>query len=139
MNNKGFTLVELLAAIVILVILVVVASTSVVSSVKRANDNLDKVVLKNLEDAAMAYGAEIFIPDKCAITSVATSTSVTLPSGCTRNLVTVQNLIDQQFFIDNEGACKNSLTKSILIYKYYDSSYKYYDTKVFIPDGVCVK
>jgi len=65
MNNKGFTLVELLAAIVILALLGFIASTSVTQVVKNSKSDLYNTQLESIKIAAEAWGKENIdkIPD----------------------------------------------------------------------------
>ncbi len=55
MNNKGFTLVELLAVIIILSILVVLAGTSVGSVVKDSKNDLYQAQISSIKEAARAW------------------------------------------------------------------------------------
>ena len=58
MNNKGFTLVELLGVIVIISLLTLVASVSVVKLVKDSKNELNKIQKKAIISAAKAWGAD---------------------------------------------------------------------------------
>jgi prepilin-type N-terminal cleavage/methylation domain-containing protein len=58
MNNKGFTLVELLAVIIILSLLVVLASTSVSKIVKDSKNDLYDTQIELIKSAAEAWGAD---------------------------------------------------------------------------------
>lgn len=58
MNNKGFTLVELLAVIIILSLLALLASTSVSKIVKDSKTDLYDTQIKLIQSAAEAWGAD---------------------------------------------------------------------------------
>ena len=58
MNNKGFTLVELLAAIIILSLLALLASTSVTNVVKNSKSDLYNSQMTLIKSAAELWGAD---------------------------------------------------------------------------------
>ena len=58
MNNKGFTLVELLAVIVILALLALLTTTSVTKLVKDAKADLSDTQIKLIKKSAQMWGAE---------------------------------------------------------------------------------
>lgn len=61
MNNKGFTLVELLAVIVILALLALLTSTSVTKLVKDSKDDLYDAQINLIKAAAESWGADNLI------------------------------------------------------------------------------
>ena len=55
LNNRGFTLVELLAVIVILITIMSIAIPTISSSLERSKDKQNKAKIKNIEAAAELY------------------------------------------------------------------------------------
>lgn len=55
MDKKGFTLIEILAAITIIAILGVVASASVMVMMNKQKENIAKMAENNISDAAVSY------------------------------------------------------------------------------------
>ena len=54
-NNKGFTLVELLAVISILAVILIIATMSTSGTLRRSSKNISKIQIKEIEDAAEIY------------------------------------------------------------------------------------
>ena len=59
-NNKGFTLVEILAVIVILLIIVVIAAPNMTKEIKRGEDANQSVLNQKIENAAHLYAAKYY-------------------------------------------------------------------------------
>ena len=59
-NNKGFTLVEILAVIVILLIIVVIAAPNITKEIKRGEDASQNVLNQKIENAAHLYAAKYY-------------------------------------------------------------------------------
>ena len=55
MNNKGFTLVEMLAVVVILGIILGIATTSVLSAIETSKEESEKVFVDKIENAIDGY------------------------------------------------------------------------------------
>lgn len=66
-NNKGFTLVEILAVIVILLIIVVIAAPNMTKEIKRGEDASQNVLNQKIENAAHLYAAKYYADEivKC--------------------------------------------------------------------------
>ena len=135
MKNKGFTLVEVIVVITLLGILVVFAATSIFKFINSSQESANKNSLKDVQDAALTYGLTLFIPDSCAIESLLTETNpnISVKQGCTNQTVTVQDLIDQQYFKDEANVLKRD--GIITIYKYKDS-HGNIEVKAFAPSSI---
>lgn len=59
-NNKGFTLVEILAVIVILLIIVLIAAPNMTKEIKRGEDANQNVLNQKIENAAHLYAAKYY-------------------------------------------------------------------------------
>ena len=59
LNNKGFTLVELLAVIAILIIIMTIAIPNISSAINRTKNKQDKATQKLIETAGDLYMSEI--------------------------------------------------------------------------------
>ncbi|MBR1417209.1 MAG: prepilin-type N-terminal cleavage/methylation domain-containing protein [Bacilli bacterium] len=121
MKKNGFTLVELLAVIVILGIIIVVSTTAVSSIINNSKNELNNNALKNALDVAITYAEKekIFISNDCALDKEITESnykSISYPSGCSEQSVTVQKLIDMGLFNDDSNILKKD--GKIIIYKY---------------------
>ena len=55
LNNKGFTLIEVLAVVVILSIIMIIAIPSIKSSIERSNSKKDKALEKVIKSEAELY------------------------------------------------------------------------------------
>ncbi len=137
MKNKGFTLVEVIAVIAIIGLLVVIATSSVSKYLTSSRESVKESSLKDAQDAALSYALTLFIPDSCAYTgskSIDESnySSYTLPTGCTKQTITVQELIDKQYFKDNGNLLKRS--GQIIIYKHKVGTQ--YEVKAFAPKNI---
>ena len=136
MKNKGFTLVELLAVITVLGILLTLAATNVYKYINDSKVKSVTIARNSLNDASVSYALNYLnISDSCAINYIPSSLDITMPTGCTKNIVTVKTLKDKQLFTDDKSLCSES--SQILVYKYYDPTYKTYDIYAYIPDSVC--
>lgn len=104
MKKRGFTMIELLAAIVILGILSVIAITSVTRLVSKARDQEDKQYEKNLLMAAEAYMQD---------------NKSELPKSIgERTVVRAQTLKEKRYLKEGEEGCVNVYKKNKTKYTY---------------------
>ena len=122
LNNKGFTLVELLAVIAILMIIMAIAIPNISSAINRTKDKQDKATKKIIKSASDLYVSSIksqFDKDYC---------------------VKIQRLIDNDY-LDEE----NDYSDKCVIYKISsgkvvadvddDKIIKIYDCDTGCPNG----
>ena len=62
-NNKGFTLVELLAIIVILALIILVAAPSMTNQIKKKEDTDQTILDEKIYNAARMYAAKYYASD----------------------------------------------------------------------------
>ena len=126
-NNKGFTLVELLAIIVILAIIMVLAAPSMTKQIKQKEDTDQTILDKKIDNAAHLYAAK-YHSEKI----------VNLPT-CTENceIMFTLNDLEQDGLINLKGKCVGETGNSIKVYYDNDSnSIKY--NYAGIKDADCV-
>jgi len=95
LDNRGFTLVELLAVVVILVVITLVAIPNISSSIERNNEKRDKSMIKVLKSEGELYISKY---------------KATINNEC---YVTVNDLVDEGY-IDEEDI--EGYEKSCLVY-----------------------
>lgn len=59
-NDKGFTLVELLAIVVILAVIMVIAAPSMTNQIKRTEEENQSILNQKIENAAHLYAAKYY-------------------------------------------------------------------------------
>jgi prepilin-type N-terminal cleavage/methylation domain-containing protein len=92
LNNKGFTLVELLAVVVILVIIMLVSIPNISSSIERRNKKNEAKMKEVIIDAS-----ELFVTNK------EESISSNLKNCSTKKcIISVSELIDAGYLVKNE-------------------------------------
>ena len=77
-NNKGFTLVEILAVIVILLIIVVIAAPNMTKEIKRGEDANQSVLNQKIENAAHLYAAKYYADEIVKLPSSGSEITLTL-------------------------------------------------------------
>lgn len=140
MNNKGFTLVELLATIIILSIVMGIATSGVISYINTSKKRSEKIFVDKLENSIDAYlnlnGRTLETLDSipsadfqkckdatCGDSYIATAhqlKSIHLQDLVTANLVELDKVINPK----NKKNCLNNANPEVVIFK--DSDYVYY-------------
>lgn len=93
MNNKGFTLIELMAAIILLAVVMSITTVSVVSVLQNSKQKSYELLLSDIKIGAQGYFEE------CENTGIMKET---LPDDACKDLTTNKNLIT--------NACDNDVT-----------------------------
>lgn len=81
MNNKGFTLVEILVVLVLLGLVVSIAGYSIVGTMNSANDELYNQLISNIKDGAEMYYQECKYGKTDAIVCVTNGTGFEITLG----------------------------------------------------------
>lgn len=105
MNNKGFTLVEMLMVILLLTIITIVVISFAFKAQKTAKEQTTEILKKNIEEASKVLYTEYMYGDKTKLTSI-TDTNGTIT-------VTLQQLINLGFLqITNDDCEGNNCIKN---------------------------
>lgn len=112
MNNKGFTLIEVLAVIVLLVIIMVIAAPNITKQINRKEKEEQNLLNEKIENASMLYVSKYYLDDILSPSFV--SISFTLKD------LQEDGLIN----INKNGNCKNVISKDIIVYN-FDNVIKY--------------
>lgn len=144
MNNKGFTLVEMLATIVILGIIMGIASTSVINSINTSKNKSEKIftdkVANLIDDYLNLYGNSLSKTKK--LTTENRQYEKCEDSGCNNihkvdvyqlKSIYLKDLVDKQIIEEdklinpsNKKKCLQNGAKGPEIKIYKDSDYVYY-------------
>ena len=109
-DNKGFTLVELLAVIVILAIIMIIAAPSMTKEIARNEAENKNILNQKIENAAHIYAAKYFVNDLIDGSEI----SFTL------------NDLEQDGLINLKDKCSSKLKKDITV---SSSGYNYDNVK----------
>ena len=142
MNNKGFTLIEMLAVVVVLAVVGGIATVSVISIINTSKLKSEKVFVDKVSDLIDDYldlykptksTTNTYIFDKCAnsdcsktksVTAVevikADGTSVHLSDLITKGIIKKEKLVNPK----NKQQCLNGNNPEIKVYR--DEEYVYY-------------
>lgn len=112
MNNKGFTLVEVLSVIALLALVVIISVPIIGNVSENIKKNTLNTKIKNIEKAAVLYGQEHreSFTDKCNTSEEDLCYGVSGECNCYNNNITVQDLLDEGKI---EGDAKDSGNKEI--------------------------
>lgn len=126
LNNKGFTLVELLVVIVILVVIMSIAIPSITSSIERSKDKQKKLKISLIESAAELY-----------VDSHKNSfSSCTSASPCN---ITVKTLVDDGKITKEEIEDPSNSSSTICGYVKYDGISHVFEESSVNGEEYCVK
>ena len=98
-DNKGFTLVELLAVIVILAIIMIIAAPSMTKEIARNEAENKNILNQKIENAAHLYVAKYYVSD--------------LINENYDNIKFTLDDLEQDGLIDLKGKCEGQLDKDI--------------------------
>lgn len=118
-DNKGFTLVELLAVIVILAIIMVIAAPSMTKEIARNEAENKNILNQKIENAAHIYAAKYFVSD--------------LVNKNYENIKFTLNDLEQDGLINLKDKCSDKLDKDIKI----NNSGEYDYSLIKTEDGSC--
>lgn len=118
-DNKGFTLVELLAVIVILAIIMIIAAPSMTKEIARNEAENKNILNQKIENAAHIYAAKYFVSD--------------LVNKNYENIKFTLNDLEQDGLINLKDKCSDKLDKDIKINNFGEYDYSLIKTE----DGSC--
>lgn len=110
MNNKGFTLVELLAIIIILGIIVVIAAPSITNQVQKGEENNRTILNEKIENAAKIYAAKYYASELISRENIT---------------FTLKRLQEDGLINFKDDQCKDKMGESITISKNNEQKIKY--------------
>lgn len=113
-DNKGFTLVELLAVIVILAIIMIIAAPSMTKEIARNEAENKNILNQKIENAAHIYAAKYYVNEL-----------IELPNSTNDNTITFTlNDLQRDGLINLKDNCFDYLDEEITI-KYENSKINY--------------
>ncbi len=123
-DNKGFTLVELLAVIVILAIIMIIAAPSMTKEIARNEAENKNILNQKIENAAHLYVAKYYVSD--------------LINENYDNIKFTLDDLEQDGLIDLKGKCEGQLDKDIEVKESEEDNNNFieYDYSS-IKDGDC--
>ncbi len=134
-NQKGFTLVELLAVIVVIAILMTVASTSVFGILSDSKDKLLEEQISSLKEAAVTYvNSKRYYLEDCPSTFRPESPSSSLENSCYRKVL-ISTLVQEELFENKNQICQTENGEGVIVYKVNEGSYS--QLLSYVSEDVC--
>lgn len=104
MNNKGFTLIEILAVIVLLVIIMVIAAPNITKQINRKEKEEQNLLNEKIENASILYVSKYYLDD------------ILSPSFNTISFTLKDLQEDGLININKNGNCKDVINNNIIVY-----------------------
>jgi len=133
-ENKGFTLMELLAVIVIIAVVVSVASVSINAVTKNAREKASEEMRGSLKDAAIIHALDSVYLQKCTGNFSESDYSSWSRRKCATK-ITVSTLKSKGLFEDNRGYCSNDT--EVIVYRYSDETSVNSNYDAYVSDDAC--
>lgn len=140
-NNKGFTLVELLAVIVVLAIVATIVVTSAYSLVKSNRDEQYSILISEIEQATKLYLNDNF--ENYVIGKEYNSLAIKFlaDNSCDKTYIQLKTLVDNNYIKESvlvDPRDSRNIDTNKYVYVYYDNStLTISDTLVSSPSLVC--
>lgn len=138
-EQKGFTLVEILAVIAILGLVITVATTAILNILGSTDEKMNEQNRNTIIDGALTYALRELNTEVCSEGFVPKSLDDKDPNNknCLTK-ITVKDLEDKAYISDDSMRCDKDAV--LLIYNSYSRTVNGLDIgeyKVFAPDDIC--
>ena len=131
-QNKGFTLIEILAVIAIIAILATFAGVSVMNAINSSREELLQDQIKSVKDTAITYILNQSYSLRPCSTSFDETNPSTTEANCYRK-ITISNLINSGLFENRNDLCDPN--GSVLVYRKNYGTYS--ELASYMTDDVC--
>ncbi len=131
-KKKGFTLVEILAAVVILALLAIFCTVSVSSVLNNSREELLQDQIKSLGDAAITYVTDKNYYLKACSTSFNPESPTDTDKNCYKTIA-VDDLVKEGFFENKNDIC--DVNKKVMVYKKNYTTYTEYAS--YVDEDIC--
>ena len=150
MNNKGFTLVELLATIVVLAMVISIGTYAITGIINNAKEKNYQLLIANTKDGAEVYYQECKYSSKVATNTRIGCTSIT-ENGVVKYQTTLGDLVNYGYLKGNKQDAENDKKFTIVnpkddvtisectINVWFDDSSKTVKVSAINPSGSCPK
>lgn len=115
-NNKGFTMVELLAVVIILSLIMVIVYPSVNNILSGGRNTVDKLTLENIEDSATMFAQDIYICDNNIINILKNDLNYSGVSNCKdakeklqQGITITMNILRDYEYISRADKCNGNI------------------------------